>query len=85
MCCILICDSHNATKPTTLRTISLVNDNLLKERAEPDELCVKYLTLHYVKINATYLIYMQYMATSQISPYLIWLLSNLSYLCFFNS
>ena len=45
----------------------VVIGNLLKKGTEPDELCVKYLTLHYVKINASYLIYTRYMASSQIN------------------
>ena len=55
-------------KTHTSRIISLITGYLLQKRAEPDKLCVKYQTLHYVKINVTYLIYMQYIATTQISP-----------------
>ena len=46
----------------------VVTGNLLRKEAEPDELCVKYLTLHYVKLNASYLIYTRYKASLQINP-----------------
>ena len=49
--------------------MSLITGNLLWERAEPDKLYVKYMTLHYVKIKTNYLIYMPNMASSQINPF----------------
>ena len=54
-------------KMTTYFIFGIVTDNLLREEVEPDEMIPKSLTLNYVKISVSYLIYHSYIAISPIS------------------
>ena len=46
----------------------MLTENLLREGVKPVGKWCKYLTLNYVKINDSYLIYTLYMAIRQIIP-----------------
>ena len=65
---VSICDCKYTIKSTTSSNLSLATGNLLSEGIRLDNLKFKCLTLHYVKIIVSHLIYVQNMAILQISP-----------------